>query len=136
MSKAHTFPIRVYYEDTDAGGVVYHSNFIKFAERARTEALRQGGINQCDLLENEKIAFAVRSCNVEFLKPARLDDLLTIESRLDDIGNASLSISQTIRRQDEILVTLAVKLVVVNTGMKPTRIPDNVREVMARIFNT
>ncbi len=134
MTKHPQFSIRVYYEDTDAGGIVYYANYLKFAERARTEVLRNCGIEQSDLLEKEKIAFAVRSCNIEFLKPAKLDDLLTIESRLDDIGTASLQINQTIRRQDDILATLAVRLAVVDVQMKPARLPQAVRDAMMNVF--
>lgn len=130
----HQFPIRVYYEDTDAGGVVYHANYLKFAERARTEALRQVGISQQELLATHKIAFAVRTCHIEFFKPARLDDLLTIESHLDDSGSASLDMSQTIKKDDDILVTLSIRLAVVGDGMKPTRLPQEIKDKIQSIF--
>ena len=130
----HQFPIRVYYEDTDAGGVVYHANYLKFAERARTEALRQVGISQQELLATHKIAVAVRTCHIEFFKPARLDDLLTIESHLDDSGSASLDMSQTIKKDDDILVTLSIRLAVVGDGMKPTRLPQEIKDKIQSIF--
>ncbi|MFO0389554.1 MAG: tol-pal system-associated acyl-CoA thioesterase [Alphaproteobacteria bacterium] len=131
----HQFSTRVYYDDTDAGGVVYHANYLKFAERARTEALRTAGISQQELLSTQKIAFAVRTCHVEFFKPARLDDLLTIESHLDDIGTASLDISHTIKRDNDILVTLSIRLAVVGDGMKPARMPAEIKDAIYRIFN-
>src|SRR5437868_1581652 len=119
MSKAvHTFPIRVYYEDTDAAGIVYYANYLKFAERARTEALRLSGIDQSDLMKNEKIEFVVRRCEADFLQPAELDDLLTVETRLITISKVSVKMEQTIRRGDEKLVTLDIKLAVVGVGMK------------------
>jgi acyl-CoA thioester hydrolase len=135
MSKAHSFPIRVYYEDTDAGGIVYYANYLKFAERARTEALRLTGIEQSDLLKEEKIAFAVRRCEIDFLKPAKLDDLLTIDTRINDISKVSITMQQTIRRGDETLATLSVKLAVVGEGMKLAKLPEHVRKAMLKIFN-
>src|SRR5579872_1943212 len=94
----HSFPVRVYYEDTDAGGIVYYANYLKFAERARTEALRLAGFDQSELKHEQKIAFVVRRCECDFLKPAFLDDLLTIETRLNDISKVSMRMRQTIRR--------------------------------------
>jgi acyl-CoA thioester hydrolase len=128
------FTLRVYYEDTDAGGVVYYANYLKFAERARTEALRAAGIGQENLLREQGIAFVVRSCNAEFLKPARLDDLLTIETRLHDIGNASLTMQQRVMRESVPLVDLTVKIGVVSAEMRPTRLPPALREALASIF--
>jgi acyl-CoA thioester hydrolase len=136
MSKGvHSFPIRVYYEDTDAAGIVYYANYLKFAERARTEALRLSGIDQSDLMKNEKIGFVVRKCTADFLKPASLDDLLTIETRLLDISKVSLKMQQTIRRGEEKLVTLEIKLAVVGAGMKLAKLPEQVRKAMLKIFN-
>ncbi len=132
---SHQFSTRVYYEDTDAGGVVYHANYLKFAERARTEALRQVGISQQELLTTHKIAFAVRTCHIEFFKPARLDDLLTIDSHLDDIGAASLDMSQTIKRDNDMLVTLSIRLAVVGEGMKPAKIPQELKDRIQSIFS-
>lgn len=135
MKGTHSFSVRVYYEDTDAAGIVYYANYLKFAERARTEALRLSGIDQSDLLRDEKIGFVVRRCTVDFLKPARLDDLLTIETRLHDISRVSVAMLQTIRRGEETLVTCEVKLAVVGGDMKLTKMPDFVRKAMLRIFN-
>lgn len=124
------FALRVYYEDTDTGGVVYYANYLKFAERARTEALRALGIGQQQLLDENGVAFVVRACNVRFLKPARLDDHLTIETRLHDIGNASLSMHQTVLREGDVLVTLEVSLGVVGRDFRPARLPAHVREAL------
>lgn len=134
MSNPHSFPLRIYYEDTDAGGVVYHANYLKFAERARTEALRMTGIEQSDLLKDEKIAFAVRRCEIDFLKPAKLDDLLTIETTLHDISKVSITMQQTIRRGDETLAKLSVKLAVVGQGMKLAKLPEFVKKAMLKVF--
>ena len=130
----HTFPIRVYYEDTDAAGIVYYANYLKFAERARSEALRLAGFDQSELLEKQHIGFVVRRCACDFLKPAMLDDLLTIETRLADISKVSLTMQQTIRRGTETLVKLDVKLAVVGKGMKVAKLPEPIQKAMMKVF--
>lgn len=135
MTSAHTFPIRVYYEDTDAAGIVYYANYLKFAERARTEALRSAGIDQSDLMRKHIIGFVVRRCVCDFLKPAMLDDLLTIETRLHDIGKVSLDMRQTIYRGNETLVTFEVKLAIVGNNMKLAKLPEFVRKAMLSVFS-
>jgi len=131
----HTFPIRIYYEDTDAAGIVYYANYLKFAERARTEALRMAGLDQSELMHEHNIGFVVRTCACEFLKPAMLDDLLTIETSLHDISKVSMQLRQTIRCGDETLVTMEVKLAVVGVGMKLAKLPEFVRKAMLKVFN-
>lgn len=131
---AHTFPIRVYYEDTDAAGIVYYANYLKFAERARTEALRLAGFDQSELIKTDNIGFVVRRCEVDFLKPAMLDDLLTIETRLTDISKVSMHMQQTVRREQEKLVALEVKLAVVGSDMKLAKLPESVRKAMLGVF--
>ncbi len=136
MSKgSHFFSVRVYYEDTDTAGIVYYANYLKFAERARTEALRLSGINQSDLLSEQKIGFVVRRCVVDFFKPAKLDDLLTIETKLHDISRVSMNMRQSIKRDKEILVELEVKLAVVGDDMRLAKLPEFVRKSMLKIFN-
>ena len=95
---AFTFPVRIYYEDTDAGGVVYYANYLKFLERCRTEWLRAIGHEQAELLRDPGIAFVVRSVNVEYLKPARLDDLLTVSLEVEKITRSQIFFRQHIRR--------------------------------------
>lgn len=129
-AKAHTLDVRVYYEDTDTAGVVYYANYLKFAERARTEFLREAGFEQSDLLEQEKIGFVVRRCIVDYLKPAKLDDHLTIHTRIHDINNVSVAMHQVVKRDDDILVTLDVKLAVVGENMQLARLPDAIRTAM------
>lgn len=133
---AHTFPIRVYYEDTDAAGIVYYANYLKFAERARTEALRLGGVDQSELLRDTGIGFVVRKCTADFLKPAMLDDLLTIETRLTDIGKVSVHMQQIIRRGEEKLVALEVKLAVVGRDFALTALPATAKKAMMKVFNS
>ena len=131
----HSFPVRVYYEDTDAAGIVYYANYLKFAERARTEALRLCGFDQSELLTNQSVGFVVRRVTVDFLKPAMLDDLLTIETRLNDINRVSLHMHQAVKRGAETLVTMEVKLVVVGSGVKLTKLPEPIRKAMLKLFN-
>ncbi len=136
MSKnIHNFPIRIYYEDTDTAGVVYYANYLKFAERARTEALRESGIEQASLFSEHKIGFVVRRCVVDFFKPAKLDDLLTIETKLNDINKVSMSMTQTIKYGKEKLVVLEVKLALVDQNMKLAKIPEFVQKAILNIFS-
>ena len=95
---AFTFPVRIYYEDTDAGGVVYYANYLKFLERCRTEWLRAIGHDQADLLRDPGIAFVVRSVSLEYLKPARLDEQLTVSLEVEKITRSQIFFRQHIRR--------------------------------------
>jgi acyl-CoA thioester hydrolase len=128
----HIFPIRVYYEDTDAGGIVYHSNYLKFAERGRTEVLRDLGVEHRSLMNSEGLAFAVRRCEVDYLAPARLDDELEVRTTLQGLGNASLDLRQTIwRREDQReLARLMVRLAIINREGRPTRMPPQIMDVL------
>ena len=129
IDKTFAFPVRVYYEDTDAGGIVYYANYLKFAERARSEFLRYMGINQQQNLEEKHTGFIVRSCSVEYLKSAVLDDALQVTCQVGEVGAASAVINQEIRRGDEILATVSVKVIHMNvTTHRPTRIPVDMVE--------
>lgn len=132
--KIHIFPIRIYYEDTDTAGVVYYANYLKFAERARTEALRSVGIDQSNLFSEHKIGFVVRRCVMVFLKPAKLDDLLTIETKLHDINKVSLNMIQNIKLGGETLVELEIKLAVVDEKMKLAKLPEIIQKAMQGIL--
>lgn len=122
---AFTIPVRVYYEDTDAAGVVYYANYLKFFERCRTEWMRQIGHDQSALLQAHGIAFVVRSASVEYLKPARLDDALTIGLEVEKLGRARVVFRQHVRRGDEELATGVVQVVCVEMAkMKSTPIPE------------
>ena len=98
------FPVRVYYEDTDAGGLVYHASYLRFAERARTEALRLTGTEQGRMLAETGLGFVVRRMEIDFRAPAVLDDVLEVVTRMSEIGGASLRAEQTIRRAGATLV--------------------------------
>lgn len=104
------WPIRVYYEDTDAGGVVYHTNYIKFMERARTEWLRHLGIEQDELRDNDGVIFAVRSVQVEYFLPAKFNDELLISSEVIKKGKASIIIGQEIIKNSEVLCKGVIKV--------------------------
>ncbi len=123
----HVFPVRVYYEDTDAAGIVYYANYLRYAERARTELLRDLGIENAQLMEKLNLAFAVRRCSVEFVKPARLDDMLAVETRLIGIGGASLTADQRVRRDKAELVRMELKLACMSGDGRPARIPADLR---------
>ncbi len=129
-SGTHHMPIRVYYEDTDAVGIVYYANYLKFAERARTEMLRLAGINQSEMTARYGMAFAVRSCAVDFRAPARLDDLIEVRSRFTELGGATLSGVQTIWRGAEELVRLDMRVACLRENGRPTRIPAPLRQAL------
>lgn len=119
------FPVRVYYEDTDAGGIVYYANYLKFAERARSEFIRALGIRQQDELALEdKAGFAVRHCDIDYLAPAVLDDELVVTCRVTELKGASATMRQEIMRGEQLLVTLDVKVVYLSLkAKKPVRMP-------------
>lgn len=121
MNKFHSFPIRVYLEDTDAGGIVYHSNYLKYAERGRTEALRALG-GSLSVLQNKGITLVVRSCLLNFLAPARLNDVLEIRTHFKKPGRAKFEVSQVIVREDKIITTFEVVLACISPLGKPLRL--------------
>jgi len=122
-----SWPVRVYYEDTDSGGVVYYANYLKFFERARTEFLRQYGIEQDQLIANENVIFAVRKISADYLKPAQFNDLLTVESEVIEIKNASLVFSQKIFRANEVCCQAECKIACLTADtLKPRKIPPQV----------
>ena len=123
MTQIFKINVRVYYEDTDAGGVVYYANYLKFAERARTELLREIGINQTTLFSEQKILFVVRDVEMKLHKPARLDDLLTITTTIKERKNASIIFEQIISRADEKIASLNICVVCINENFKPTALP-------------
>ncbi|ACK49893.1 tol-pal system-associated acyl-CoA thioesterase [Methylocella silvestris BL2] len=124
---ARTFELRVYYEDTDFSGVVYHASYLRFLERGRTEFLRAIGLEHRAIFEQgERFFFAVRAMTLDFKKPALMDDLLIVETRIEAVGGASIGMAQRILRGDEVLVEAKVKIAVVGAG-KAIRIPEQMR---------
>lgn len=124
--QVHQLPIRVYYEDTDAGGIVYHSCYVNYAERGRTEYLRNLGYNQSDLVKEHDVLFAVRSMTVDFKSPAILDDLLTVETRCTSMKGASFTMGQRVMKGEELLVELEVRVASVSMAKKPKRVPTHI----------
>ena len=126
------YSYRIYYEDTDAGGVVYYANYLKFFERARTDFLRDLGVSQNELMDKEKIAFVVRKCEIHYVKPAKLDDLVEIEIEVKDIGGLTIDFEQRMMLNDQLLNKLNVQIVCINTQtMSATQIPNNILTKLA-----
>jgi len=130
--------LRVYYEDTDAGGIVYYANYLKFMERARTEALLALGMSQTAVRERLRVVFAVRSVSVDYLAPARLEDQLVVTAAVVAIGGPRIEIRQEVRRGEAVLVKARVVLVCIATegraAGRATRIPEEVRRVLAGLM--
>jgi acyl-CoA thioester hydrolase len=131
----HRLDLRVYYEDTDFSGVVYHASYLRFMERGRTDFVRCLGLAQGALHETAKaetgagFAFVVRSMQIEFLKPARMDDILTVETSTEEVRGATLTNRQRVLRDSEVLVEARVKVAFV-AGGRAARIPDHLRRMM------
>ena len=126
-----SFPVRVYYEDTDTAGVVYYAGYLRFLERGRTEWLRALGVGQFRLAQEAGSVFAVRSLNIEYLKPARLDDVLAVLTELTLPGRAQVTLKQRIERDGETLVEASVRIACLNTKtMKPAALPAALRNKM------
>jgi len=130
-NNANPFSIsfRVYYEDTDAGGIVYHSNYLKFAERGRTEALRAAGWDHKRVADEFGILFIVRHAEINYRAPARLDDLIEVRTSVEVIGNTSMTMQQDIWRDDKVLAEIKIVLVAVNSDGKPVRFPPQLRQI-------
>ena len=128
-----SLPVRVYYQDTDAGGVVYHSTYLNFMERARYEWLRELGFNVNSLIEVHKMLFMVRSLEIEYFKPAVLDDLLNVTVAVAEIGRSRITLSQEILCSHVKLVSATIHVVCVGTEtLKPVSIPVPLREKIGK----
>lgn len=128
--KLYTLPVRVYFQDTDAGGVVYHASYVNFLERARTEWLRERyGYNNARLMRDLGVVFMVRSLKLDYLKPALLDDLLAVSAQIKDVGRSRVTLQQSVMRGEDVLVEAEVHLVCVSLNdFKPVSVPDVLRE--------
>ena len=127
-SRIFTFPVRVYYEDTDAGGVVYHARYLHFFERARTEYLRTKQFSQQTLLQEQQAAFVVKSMSIDYCVPAKLDDYLIVETEIVGVKGATLLFEQRLMRDTVILSKATVKVAYVDLGkMKPAAIPTEIK---------
>ena len=128
MSKEFINEIKVYYEDTDTGGVVYYANYLKFLERARTEMIQSFGLSNVKLLKDHKTSIIVKSCNVEYKKTAKLEDKLKIFSSISSIKKASFIMNQNIKKDNELILTSKTQLVTVNLEGMPVKIPTNLQK--------
>jgi len=128
----HVYALRVYYEDTDAGGIVYYANYLRFIERARTEALRALGIPHARLVAEFGVMFVVRRVEMDYLRPAKLDDLLRVATEAEDIGGASLLLRQTVMAEDKTNLAIArIRLACVSQAEeRPRRIPPRWRAAL------
>lgn len=133
---AHLFPVRVYWEDTDAGGLVYHANYLKFAERARTEMLRTLGFSQERLRGDSGTVLVVRRSAIDFLAPARLDDDLIVATRLAGQAGATLDLDQEVRRDGTPLVRLSSRIACLGPSGRPTRLPSLLRTALTSLHAT
>ena len=128
-TQVYALPVRVYFQDTDAGGVVYHASYVNFMERARTEWLRERyGYSNAGLMSEFGVAFVVRSLKLDYLKPALLDDMLAVSAQIKDVGRSRVTLLQSVMRGDELLVEAEIHLVCVTMdNFKPVGIPEVLR---------
>jgi acyl-CoA thioester hydrolase len=126
---SHTLPIRVYYEDTDAAGIVYHASYLRFAERGRTEMLRDAGFEHAQILKDRGVAFTVISMQINFKSPAKLDELLDVKTRVVSVGGASMEMAQAIYRGEALLAEMSLKIACIDKTGKAARLPEAVREL-------
>ncbi|MCW0236147.1 MAG: tol-pal system-associated acyl-CoA thioesterase [Ferrovibrio sp.] len=130
----HRYPLRVQWEDTDAAGIVYYANYLRFIERGRSDLLLSHGIDQRGLIDSENgVAFAVRACNVEYLKPARLHEELTVTTAITELRGASLTARQDVWRGEELLVRAEVKLACIDAKGRARRVPPAVAALFATL---
>jgi acyl-CoA thioester hydrolase len=123
--KVFSIPVRIYYEDTDTGGVVYYANYLRFMERARTDWLRAQGFEQTALADEHQIVLAVKQANIKYIKPARLDDSLEVSAKITRIGSASITFNQQVSRARELLCDGEVRIVCLDTiTFRPKAIPE------------
>ncbi|HCQ63757.1 MAG TPA: tol-pal system-associated acyl-CoA thioesterase [Rhodobacteraceae bacterium] len=126
----HSFPVRVYYEDTDLAGIVYYANYLKFIERGRTEFVRARGIDQAALMEATGIVFAVRRVEADYLAPAKFGDDLSVETEVEAVKGASLVMNQRVTRAGEVLFAARVVLVAIGAAGTAVRLPADIRRLL------
>jgi len=131
----HTLPVRVYFEDTDFSGLVYHTSYLRWCERGRSDFLRLLGVRHSDLIapgaDAEPAAFVVRRLEIDYLRPARIDEVLEVMTECAELGGAHVLLSQQVRRGDSILCKVGVKVVLVGQSGRPMRLPSVVRDAFA-----
>ena len=127
----HVYRLRVYFDDTDAAGIVYYANYLRMAERARTEMMRLLGADHAGMMRTDRMVLTVRECAIEYLAPARLDDVLDVRSSLEEIRGASLRALQTIHRAGDLLARIRLRLACVTEAGRPARFPAWLRAALA-----
>ena len=130
MTKEFKYLTRIYYEDTDAAGVVYYANYLKFLERARSEAIYSLGLSNKKLLDKEGVIIIVKSCNIEYKKPAKFEDEIEIISTINEVKNSSFKMRQLIKRKSDVISVADVTLVTINEKGKPVRIPNLLKKLI------
>ena len=128
MAKKFNFKVKVYYEDTDAGGVVYYANYLKFLERARSEAVYSLGFTNTSLLDDHGVLLIVKSCNIEYKKPAQFEDMLEVVSEAISFTKTSFLMKQKILRNEELIANAEIHLVAVDKNGKPTKLPEELKK--------
>ena len=128
MAKKFTHNVKIYYEDTDSGGVVYYANYLKYLERARSEALYTLGFTNLGLLEKHNILLIVKSCNIEYKKPAKFEDKINIISEVISFTKTSFMMKQCILRNNELITEANVHIVIVDKNGKPSKIPEELKQ--------
>jgi acyl-CoA thioester hydrolase len=119
----HRFPVHVYYEDTDLAGIVYYANYLRYIERARTEMVREMGVDQVSLKAEHGVVFAVRRVEADYIAPARFDDDLIVETHITNLTGARVVMQQDVRRSDALLFQASVTIVALSEDGQPTRLP-------------
>ena len=134
MKTVASWSVRIYFEDTDSGGVVYHANYLKFMERARTEWLRGIGLDQAQLKLKDDIMFVVSKLNIEFKKPAKFNDELTVITNIEGIGASTIFINQEILKDNHLISSARVEIACINSKLfKPQRIPKETKQILEKL---
>ena len=128
-----SYKLKVFYEDTDSGGAVYYANYLKFFERARTEAIAEIGLSNKKLLEENGIFIIVKSCNIEYIKPAKLEEQIEIKSNIISISNTSFKMRQKALRDKELITDCEIHLVIVDGKGKPSKIPEILKKKLEKL---
>ena len=135
MTNSFKYELKIYYEDTDAGGVVYYANYLKFLERARSEAIYEMGFSNTELKKEFGVLIIVKSCNIDYKKPAIFEDKLSIISTIKEITKTSFIMEQNINRDTELIAYADIHLVSVNLDGKPTKIPEILKNKLSEYIN-
>ena len=129
MTKIYEYKFKIYYEDTDSGGVVYYANYLKFIERARSEIIKSLGFSNTNLREKFNLFFIVKYCNINYKKPAKLEDELIVFTSVVSLSKTSLVMKQDIKRHDDLVAEAEICLVAVDMKGKPTKIPEELKKI-------